>query len=187
MADFLTIAHECRDYAVWIHAYDADAPNRAAAGLSDLVLARGQDNPNLIGLIFGVADRAKALSFGTSDHLRDKMIAAGIIGTPSITLRKGEFTPAPPGAAKFLTLNCTISGLDKFRAGYAMDKEDRAAATLTDLGLLTAVEDPHNLFLLWSYTDADKLKAFMASPDLAKHQVENAGVTSPPILRFWTN
>jgi hypothetical protein len=186
MADFLTIAHECKDFAVWRHTSDADSPNRKEAGLTDLALARGQDNANLIGLIMGVSDRAKAVAFGTSETLRETMASAGIIGTPTVTLREGDFTPAPAGA-KVLTLNCTISGVDKFRAGYAMDKADREAATLTDLGLLTAVDDPHNLFLIWSYTDEAKLKAFMASPDLAKHQVDNAGVTSAPILRFWTS
>jgi hypothetical protein len=114
------------------------------------------------------------------------MATAGIIGTPTITLREGDFTPAPAGADRFLTLNCTIRGIDTFRAGYAMDADDRAAAGLTDLGVMTAVDDPHNLFLIWSYTDIDRLKAFMSSPDLARHQVENAGVTSAPIMRFWT-
>jgi hypothetical protein len=184
MADFLTIRHECADFSKWKAVYDEDAPNRAAAGLTDLVLARNLDNPNLIGLIMAVSDRANALAFGASDKLREKMASAGIIGTPVIVLREGNFTP-PTGHGTLLTLNCTISSIDTFRAGYAMDTADRAAATLTDLGVLTAVDDPADLFLIWAVGNVDSVKAFMAKPELAKHQVENAGVTSAPTMRFW--
>lgn len=186
MADFLTIAHKCSDFGAWKVAYDRDAPNRAAAGLTDLLLARNMDTPDLVGLVLGVADRAKALAFGASDALRETMAAAGITSPPAITLREGDFAPPPAGASLFLTLNCGISGIARFRSGYAMDAADRAAAGMTDLGLMTAVDDPHNLFLFWSIEDVDRVKRLMASPDLARHQVENVGVTSPPVLRFWT-
>src|SRR5882757_4401073 len=119
MAEFLTIVHSCNDFDAWKVGYDADAPHRAAAGLTDLALLRRMDDVNVIGLIFGVTDRAKATTFIKSDRLRDAMARAGIVGVPTIAYREGTFTPA--GAATYLTLNCTISGIDKFRTGYAMD------------------------------------------------------------------
>jgi hypothetical protein len=36
MANYLTVVHECKDYPSWKKAYDADAPNRAAAGLTEI-------------------------------------------------------------------------------------------------------------------------------------------------------
>jgi hypothetical protein len=165
-------------------AYDGDAPHRAAAGLTDLILLRQMDEPNVIGLIFGVTDRVKATAFLQSDRLRMKMIQAGIVGKPTITYREGSFTPA--GAATYLTVNCTISGIDKFRAGYAMDATDRMEAGLTDLGLMQSVENPSDLLLVWSVADVDRANAFIRSLKLAEHQVKEAGVVGKPEAHFWT-
>lgn len=60
----------------------------------------------------------------------------------SVGLRQGEFTLA--AAATYLTLTCTISGIDKFRAGYAMDAADKRAGGLTDLGLMQNVDEPND-------------------------------------------
>ena len=48
MANYLTVIHECRDYPTWKKAYDADAPNRAAAGLTDIHVLREHANANLV-------------------------------------------------------------------------------------------------------------------------------------------
>ena len=184
MAEFLTIVHACKDFAPWKAGYDADAPHRAAAGLTDLLLLRRKDDPNVIGLIFGAADRAKAKAFLESDRLRQVMTQAGIVGAPAISLRQGEFTPAT--AATYLTVSCTISGIDKFRAGYAMDAADRKAASLTDLGLMQSVDNPNDLFLIWSVDDFQRADAFLKSPDLAEHQTRNAGIVGPPEAHYWT-
>ena len=48
MANYLTVIHECKDYPTWKKAYDADAPNRAAAGLTDIHVLREHDNANLV-------------------------------------------------------------------------------------------------------------------------------------------
>jgi hypothetical protein len=184
MAEFLTIVHTCKDFAAWKSAYDADAPHRAAAGLTELSLGREMNDPNVIGLIFGVTDRVKAKAFLESDRLRQVMAQAGIVGAPTIGYREGTFTPA--GAAAYLTLNCKISGIDKFRAGYAMDAADRAGAGLTDLGLMQSVADPNDLFLVWSVADIGRANAFLRSAKLAEHQIKNAGLVGRPEPHFWT-
>jgi hypothetical protein len=125
MSEFLTIIHTCEDFGIWKLAYDADAPYRAASDLTDLILLRQMDEPYVIGLIFGLTDRVKTTAFLKSDRLRMAMIRAGIVGTPTITYREGSFTPA--GAATYLTMNCSIGGIDKFRT-YAMDATDRIEA-----------------------------------------------------------
>lgn len=183
MAEFLTIVHSCKDFAAWKAGYDADAPHRAAAGLTDLVLVHRTDDPNVVGLIFGVADRAKAKAFLESDRLRQAMAQAGIVGTPTLCLRQGEFTPG--AAATYLMLTCTISGIDRFRAGYAMDAADRRAAGLTDLGLLQSVDEPNDLFLIWSVDDIQRANAFASSPKLAEHQTRNAGIVGRPEAHYW--
>ena len=184
MAEFLTILHECEDFNTWKTGYDADAPNRKAAGLADLMIVRGDTNSNLVALLFGVSDMSKAKAMVASDGLRDAMQRAGVVGAPTIHFRRGEF--APRDAAHYLTLNCKVSGIDTFRNGYAMDKADRQAASLTDLGLMQNIDDDNDLLLVWSIDDMAKATGFLNSPKLAEHQVKNAGLVGEPVARFWS-
>jgi hypothetical protein len=184
MTDFVTILHECRDFGAWKPVYDADAPNRAAAGLTDLVCVRGAENPNLVGLIFAAGDLAKAKAMTESAELRDKMQTAGVIGAPTITFRHGKFTPKT--AANYLSVTVKVSSFETFLKGYATDAADRQAASLTDLAVMQSAEDPNDVFLLWSVGDVARAKAFLSSPELAAHQVKDAGVVSEPQARFWS-
>ncbi len=184
MADLvLTMIHECKDFAHWKKVYDADAPNRRGAGLTDLALVRLSTNSNVIALVFKVSDEAKAKALASSPAMLEKMRSAGIIGTPELHYRRGDFTQRD--VTTYLSLNCRISSLDKFRKGYAMDKTDRKAAGLTDIAVLVDVDDENDLLLLWSVEDVARADKFLSSPGMAEHQVKNAGVISPPVLRYW--
>ena len=114
----------------------------------------------------------------------DTMQQAGIIGKPDVHFRQGDFTVLK--AKNYLTLNCRIRDIETFRKGYAMDRTDRQNAGLTDLALMQDVGDGNDLLLVWSVSDVAKATTFLSSPTLAEHQVKNAGVVSPPVLRFWT-
>jgi hypothetical protein len=184
MAEFLTIIHEVKDFAAWKPVYDADAPNRAAAGLTDVLLGRDSANPNLVGLIFGISDRAKAEAMMQSPKLRETMEHAGVIGAPKARIRQGAFTKMD--SPNYLTLNSTVSSYDTFKNGYAMDAADRKNATLTDLGVLQAVDNPNDLLLIWAVGDVAKVSAFLSSPELAAHQAKNAGLVGAPEAHFWT-
>jgi len=183
MADVMTVLHECADYARWKPVFDADAPNRKAAGLTDLMLLRQQDEPNLLALIMGVSDRARANAMVASPELRETMRGAGIIGKPEVHLRQGDFSVR--SVPLYLSINSRIRDIDTFRKGFAMDEADRVAASLTDLGVLVDIADPNDLLVVCSVGDQARVNAFLSSPTLAEHQVKNAGVTSQPVVRFW--
>ena len=183
MSEILTVVHECTEFSRWKAVYDADAGNRRAAGLTDLMLVRLAVKPNVIALVFGVGDLAKAKAMVASPALRDAMQKAGIVGAPDVHFRRGEFVVRE--AADYLSLNCRIRDIDTFRKGYAMDKADRQKATLTDAGLLQNIDDPNDLLLLWSIDDMAKATAFLESPALAEHQVKNAGIVGESLPRFW--
>lgn len=183
MTQYLTVVHECMDYARWKSVFDADGVNRRAAGLTDLLLVRQQDKPNVIALIMGISDLAKAQAMVASPQLREAMSKAGIIGKPEVHFREGNLSIEP--ASLYLSLNCRIRDLATFKNGYGMDKADRAAASMKDLGVATEISDPNDLLLVWSVGDKAKVETFMKSPTLAEHQVKNAGVTSPPVMRYW--
>lgn len=184
MSEFLTVVHECTDFSRWKSAFDADAANRRNAGLADLILARLTDKPNVIALVLGVSDVAKARAMAASAALRETMQQAGIIGAPDVHFRSGEFSPIR--SPNYLSLNCRIRSIETFRKAYASDSNDRQNAGLTDRGLLLDMGDANDLLLLWAVEDVAKAKSFLSSPKLAEHQVKNAGVISEPLIRFWT-
>jgi hypothetical protein len=183
MANYLTVVHECKDFAVWKKGYDADAPKRKAAGLTEIHVLRERDNANLVALMFGVSDVASAKAFTASPDLAGAMKAAGIIGTPKVRFRHGDYTRQ--SSAGYATMTLTVRDYEASLKAYAMDAADRKSASLTDLGTLQMDDDPNNLLILWAVGDVARASAFFDSPALASHMVKNAGVIGPPERHFW--
>ena len=183
MANYLTVIHECKDYPTWKTAYDADAPNRAAAGLTDLHVLREHDNANLVALMFGVSDIARAKAFAQPPDLAATMKAAGIIGTPRLRFRHGDYHRA--SAAHYATMTLTVRDYGRALKAYAMDAADRKDAGLTDLAVLQLDDDPNNLLILWAVSDVARATAFFDSPALAAHMTNTAGVVGSPERHFW--
>ena len=183
MAEFVSVVHEVKSFPEWKAVYDTDAPRRKGVGLTDLFLGRETDNPNLVALLFSAADLAKAKDMAASAGLRETMRNAGVIGAPTMHFYRGEFMRR--AAPHYLTATCRIKDIATFKKGYAMDKADRESATLSDLGVLQNVDDPNDLFLIWTVGDRGKATAFFQSPKLAEHQVKNAGLVGAPVAHFW--
>jgi len=183
MGHYLTILHECKDYPVWRKAYDADAPRRTAAGLTQVHVLREQANPNLVGLLFevGDVDRAKALT--TSPELAATMKAAGIVGTPRVRFRQGTYGRI--AAANYATMTVKVRDFNTAMDAYSVDAADRKAASLTDLAVLQLQDDPDNILLLWAVGDVARATSFFQSPALAAHMANKAGVVGAPELHFW--
>ena len=183
MANYLTVIHECKDYPTWRKAYDVDAPNRAAAGLTDIHVLREHANANLVALMFGVSDVGRAKAFATSPDLAATMKAAGIVGTPRLRFRHGDYERA--SAANYATMTLTVRDYETALKAYAMDAADRNSASLTDLAVLQLDGDNNNLLILWAVSDVARATAFFDSPALAAHMAKNAGVVGPPERHFW--
>jgi hypothetical protein len=183
MANFLTVVHECKDYPTWKKAFEADAANRKAAGLTDIHVLREHANANLLALMFGVSDLVRAKAFAASPDLAAAMKAAGIIGTPKVRFRHGDYHRA--SAANYGTFTLSVRDYATALKAYAMDAADRKGAGLTDLAVLQLDDDPNNLLLLWSVSDVARATAFFDSPALAAHMTKNAGVVGPPERHFW--
>jgi hypothetical protein len=126
-------------------------------------------------------ERARALS--TSPELGARMSAAGIIGTPRIRFRRGEYTRS--AATSFASMTLDVRDYDSARKAYATDAADRKRAGLTDLALLQSVDEPNNLLIVWAVEDVARAAAFFDSPALAAHMANNAGVLGRPELHFW--
>ena len=183
MADYLTLLHECENFEVWKKAYDADAPRRTAAGLTQLLVLRDHGNPNLVGLMFQTTDLSRAKAMATSPELAATMAAAGVIGKPRVTFRHGEYTHV--SAANYASMTVKVRDFDTALKAYAMDAAERKAASLTDLAVLQAKDDPSNILIVWTVDNIGRATAFFESPALAAHMVKNAGVIGQPERHFW--
>ena len=183
MGDYLTILHECKDFSVWKKAYDADAPRRAAAGLSEVHVLREYANKNLLALMFKVSDLGRAKALTTSPELAATMAAAGIVGTPRVRFRYGDYNPMT--AASFATMTLNVRDFDTALEAYSIDAADRKTSSLTDLGVLQLRDDPNNILIVWAVGDVARATAFFDSPALAAHMANKAGVVGPPERHFW--
>ena len=183
MTDYATILHECKDYPVWRKAFDADQPRRTAAGLTDLHVLREHANPNLVAMMFKVADVGRAKALTKSPELAATMAAAGVIGQPRIRFRFGDYKYA--AAPNYATMTVSVRDFATAMKAYATDAADRKAATLTDIAALQDRDDTNNIVLIWGVGDVARATAFFDSPALAAHMSKNAGVVGPPERHFW--
>jgi hypothetical protein len=74
-------------------------------------------------------------------------------GKSAIRFRRGE--PIPENAASYLIVNCKVSRIDKFAP--AMPSTGRPDNRQPDgLGLMQKVDDPSDLFLIWSVDNVER-------------------------------
>jgi len=80
----LLVRHKIADFAKWKVVFDAHRSNRNQAGIQEKLVLRGVDDPNLVVLLFTVADLAKAKTFVSSPDLRETMTKSGVLGQPEV-------------------------------------------------------------------------------------------------------
>jgi len=80
----LLIHHKVRDLEAWKSAYDAHKPVRDAAGISELYVMQGYEDPNSIVVLFEAKDIQDIRTFTSSPDLKLAMTRAGVVGTPVI-------------------------------------------------------------------------------------------------------
>jgi hypothetical protein len=84
MNGFMLVRHKVQDFTIWKAGYDAHAPKRNEAGLTEKYLLRGVDAPNEIVLLFEAQDIARAKAFAESTDLRETMAGLGVMDKPDI-------------------------------------------------------------------------------------------------------
>jgi heme-degrading monooxygenase HmoA len=78
------IHHKVREFAIWNAGYDDHKPVRDHAGLKELHLLQGSEDPNEVVILFEADDLAKVCAFIASDDLKKTMARAGVVGAPAI-------------------------------------------------------------------------------------------------------
>lgn len=84
------VRHKVQDFARWKGAFEAHAPKRAAAGLSNARLYRSADDSSEVVILLDTADIGKAMQFISSAELKEVMKNAGVIDRPDVYVLHAE-------------------------------------------------------------------------------------------------
>lgn len=77
----MMVKHRVKDFDAWLKVYDEESmKGRAAYGIIDRGLARGSEDPNMVYVVFAIADLEKAKARGNSSELKELMAKAGVEG-----------------------------------------------------------------------------------------------------------
>jgi hypothetical protein len=81
----MIIRHKVRDYGQWRPSFDGHAEMQKAAGLSNPRVYHSADsNKSEIVIVFDTKDTKMAKDFAASDDLKEAMMEAGVVDTPTI-------------------------------------------------------------------------------------------------------
>ena len=84
MNGFMFIRHKVKNFTTWKEGYDAHAPKRTDAGLTEKYLLRSTHAPNEIVILFEAQDIDRAQAFAESADLGETMQGFGVIDKPDI-------------------------------------------------------------------------------------------------------
>jgi len=76
------IRFNVKDYGTWKNAFESDNSERMNAGMTLRAINQGLDNPDMVSLVFSIADMKRAEDFMHSKELRQRMDSAGVVGAP---------------------------------------------------------------------------------------------------------
>lgn len=79
----LLITHKVKDWDAWLKVFDADKPNRVAAGLTDRALGYSVGDNHMVTIALAISDMKKAEDMAKSPELKKKMDEAGVEGPPT--------------------------------------------------------------------------------------------------------
>jgi hypothetical protein len=84
MNGFMLARHKVNNFTAWKEGYDAHAPKRAAAGLTEKYVLRNVQAPNEVIVLFEAQGIDRAQAFADSADLRETMQKAGVIDKPDV-------------------------------------------------------------------------------------------------------
>ena len=185
--DVLEVTHNVKDYAKWRPVFDADSPNRKAAGLANITVARDVDSTNRVLIVFKVSDVAKAKAFAADPKLKEAMDKGGVISKPDIEYFHVIRFNSNSHEKQWVIVTHKVKDFDAWLKVY--DGEGvatRASQGMVDVALARGIDDPNLVHIVFDITDMAKAKAAIFSAD-KKKLMQSAGVTGVPVIQFYAD
>jgi hypothetical protein len=174
--DMVEVVHDVKDYSKWRPFFNTDSTNRKAAGLMDLVVGRGADNPN----------HMKGKAFAADPKLKETMDKAGVVSKPEMTYFHVLRVNTESNQKQWVVVTHKVKDYDAWLKVYDGEgKDKRASEGMIDVALSRGIDDPNLVQLVFDITDMAKAKAAITS-DEKKKLMESAGVIGKPSIEFYT-
>jgi hypothetical protein len=185
--DVLEVTHNVKDYAKWRPVFDADSPNRKAAGLETIVVGRGVDSADRIIIVQKLSDVAKAKAFAADPKLKDAMAKGGVMSKPDVEYFHVIRFNGNSHEKQWVIVTHKVKDFDAWLKVY--DGEGiatRASQGMVDVVLARGIDDPNLVQVGFDITDMAKAKAAILSEDKKKLMM-SAGVMGVPVIQFYSD
>ena len=130
-------------------------------------------------------DANKAKELTGSQGMKDRMKEAGVTGTPTFNYMEVVMDDNShiEQTNRLLMLE-KVKDWDAWKKVFDENKPARINGGLIDRGLGHAIDDNHQVSIIFAVTDRTKAKAFLQSKDL-KDKMEKAGVEGKPVAFYY--
>lgn len=184
--EVMEITHDVADYAKWRPAFDADAVNRKANGMEDIVVGRNLANPNNVMVVLKVTNTEIAKTFAADPKLKDVMQKAGVVSKPAFELFKVIRYNPDSKEKNWVVITHKVKDFDAWVKVYDQEgPAQRASEGMVDVALARDINDPNNIHIVLDITDMDKAKAALNS-EAKKQLMISAGVEGKPRIEYYT-
>jgi quinol monooxygenase YgiN len=178
------VTHDVESYDAWRSAFDAHAPARQAAGITETHINRHADQPNRLSVYLAAGDRASLEGFLSSKDLASTMREAGVKGPPHIAL----VTPVEDLTVKDRALAGAIVKHDvadyaTWKVAFDGHAGTRASAGIVGHAVNRSVKNPNTIVVYLQAESQSALEAFTSSADL-KQTMQSAGVVGAPEIQL---
>jgi len=187
LSNVMIMQFKVADFAKWQSKYESKERDsiRRASGLTNYVVGRGLDDPNKVIVFLKMEDANKAKELTASQGMKDRMKVAGVTGTPSFIYMEVVMDDnSPIEQTNRLLMLEKVKDWDAWKKEFDQNKQLRIDGGLIDRGIGHAIDDNHQVSVVFAVTDMSKAKAFLQSKDL-KEKMEKAGVEGKPVSFFY--
>ncbi len=184
-SNVMVMQFKVADFAKWKPMYESRDSIRRSYGLSNYVVGRGLDDPNMVVVILKMEDANKAKELTASQGMKDRMKEAGVTGKTSFEYLDVVMDDnSPIEQTNRLLVTNKVKDWDAWKKEFDDHKQARMDAGLIDRGLGHDIGDTHTVSIVFAVTDMAKAKAFIQSKDL-KDKMEKGGVEGKPGFFFY--
>jgi len=180
------LTHPVADVDRWKAGFDADEPNRRAAGVLGHHINRAEDDPNLITIFLALSDLDAAKAFAASPELGETMQKFGVTAPPEISwLQPVREEVVWDRQLPAIILSHHVADFDTWLAGYDDAGELQKSGGIIGQAANRSLDDPSLVTVYHQAETFDTLRSFLDNPDL-RAVMEKAGVNSEPEVTFHT-
>lgn len=178
--NMVVVRHKVADFAKWKMAYDGHDSARMADGLHNYVIARGEQDSNMVMVALKADDLAKAKAFTKDPGLKKAMQKGGVTGMPIIRFITMVYQDTSTNESTLRSASFVkVKDWDAWKHSF-----DSTRVLNTDNGLKLRAygydpDDHHSVTIVSAITDTAKARAYFNS-DLLKQRRAASGVVGTP-------